>query len=404
MGADRHNMLANRLRLPFILAFLSALTSLSPTSPAQPIVSAIRTGQHAAWTRFVLDISEAVEYKIFTLRNPYRVVIDLPELQWNVFQGSVVETRGLIDNFRFGRFAEGVSRVVLDVSAPVEVHRAFLLPPRGTYQYRFVIDLAAVDAQAFKQTAGLAPPPRRAVAPKPKPKPRSPSQRRRIVVIDPGHGGVDPGTIGVRGTYEKTITLAFARELRAALLASGRYHIATTRNGDEFVRLRDRTKFAREAGGQLFISLHADSIKNHRIRGAAVYTLSETASDKEAAALAAKENRADALAGVDLSDETDDVSSILIDLAQRETMNMSSRFANTLVGEIGKHARLLRRSHRFAGFAVLKAPDMVSVLVELGYLSNRADERFLSSRTGRANLVTALVSAINAHFASVDQN
>ena len=395
-------MLANRLRLPIILAFLSALASLSPTSQAQPIVSAIRTGQHAIWTRFVLDISEAVEYKVFTLRNPYRVVIDLPELQWNVFQGPVVETRGLIDNFRFGRFAKGVSRVVLDVSVPVEVHRAFLLPPQGTNQYRFVIDLAAVDEQAFKQTAGLAAPPRQAVAAKPKP--RSRSQGKRIVVIDPGHGGVDPGTIGVRGTYEKTITLAFARELSAALLVNGRYHIATTRNGDEFVRLRDRTKFAREAGGHLFISLHADSIKNRRIRGAAVYTLSETASDKEAAALAAKENRADALAGVDLSEESDDVSSILIDLAQRETMNMSSRFANTLVGEIGKHARLLRRSHRFAGFAVLKAPDMVSVLVELGYLSNRTDERFLSSRSGRANLVTALVSAINIHFASVEQD
>ena len=395
-------MLANWSRPPFILAFLSALASLSSTVQAQPIVSAIRSGQHADWTRFVLDISEAVEYKVFTLRNPYRVVIDLPELQWRVFQGSLVETRGLIENFRFGRFAKGVSRVVLDVSAPVEVHRAFLLPPQGTFQYRFVIDLAAVDEQAFKQTAGLAAPPPRAVAPKPKP--RSGPRGTRIIVIDPGHGGVDPGTIGVRGTYEKTITLAFARELRASLLATGRYHVAVTRNGDEFVRLRDRTKFARQAGGQLFLSLHADSIKNRRIRGASVYTLSEIASDKEAAALAARENRADVLAGVDLSDKTDEVSSILIDLAQRETMNMSSRFANTLVGEIGKHARLLRRSRRFAGFAVLKAPDMVSVLVELGYLSNRADERFLSSKSGRANLVTALVSAINVFFASVDQD
>ena len=366
---------------------------------AEPVVSGVRTGQHATMTRFVLDISEEVDYRIFTLPNPYRVVIDLPAIDWRVAPGPPRPV-GLIRNQRYGRFTASVSRVVLDLAAPVEIHRVFQLPPQGDLPYRFVVDLRAVDEQTFLKRARLTAPPMAApTATVPEPGSRRRQDGKLVVVIDPGHGGVDPGTIGASGTFEKRVTLAVARELKAALTASGRYHAVLTRERDVFVRLRDRLDKARGAGAVLFISLHADSIKNRRLRGASVYTLSEQASDKEAADLAARENKADIIAGVDFNGQSDEVTSILIDLAQRETMNQSARFANMLLPEIAKAGKLLRKSHRFAGFAVLKAPDVPSVLVEMGYLSNPDDERFLTSAGRRKPLVSAIVRAIDSYFA-----
>jgi N-acetylmuramoyl-L-alanine amidase len=384
-------MFGARILVFVAAAILVALPCLSVPASAKPLVTGLRTGEHTEATRFVLDISDSVSYSIFTLRDPYRVVIDFPEMDWRILQGDVVETRGLIKSFRYGRYTRGVSRVVLDLTGPVRVMRVFLLPPLGTFPYRLVIDLEAVEAAAFTQATPVA------VLPVPRKKP-SRASGRRIIVIDPGHGGVDPGTIGVNGAFEKDITLAMGRELRDSLKATGRYDVVMTRDDDVFMRLRDRVESARRAGGDLFISLHADSIKNRKVRGASVYTLSETASDKEAAALAAKENRADVLGGVDLTEQTDEVSSILIDLAQRETMNNSARYANLLVGEMSAQTRVLRNGHRFAGFAVLKGPDIPAVLVELGYLSNRRDERLLSSKSSRAPLVEALVHATEGFF------
>ena len=391
-------MFGARILLFVVAALLVALPCLSAPASAKPLVTGLRTGEHSEATRFVLDISDSVSYSIFTLRDPYRVVIDFPEIGWRILQGDIVETRGLIKSFRYGRYTRGVSRVVLDLTGPVRVKRAFVLPPQGTFPYRFVIDLEAVEAAAFTQAAPTEV--RAGVLPVPRKKP-SRASARRIIVIDPGHGGIDPGTIGVNGVFEKDITLAIGRELRDALRASGRYDVVMTRDDDVFMRLRDRVEGARRAGGDLFISLHADSIKNREVRGATVYTLSETASDKEAAALAAKENRADVLGGVDLTAETDEVSSILIDLAQRETMNNSARYANLLVGEMSVQTRVLRNGHRFAGFAVLKGPDIPAVLVELGYLSNRRDEKRLSSKSGRAPLVEALTLATEGFFKGV---
>ncbi len=198
--------------------------------------------------------------------------------------------------------------------------------------------------------------------------------------------------------YEKDITLRFALALKRALEMTRNYRVVLTRGNDEYVRLRERIAIAREANADLFISLHADSLKNRTTRGASVYTLSETASDKEAAALAAKENRSDIIAGLDLTEQNDEVTSILIDLTQRETMNQSARYANLVLAEFRKSVRVLRKSHRFAGFVVLKAPDVPSVLVELGYLSNRDDVRYLSSRSGRQALVTAIVRATQTYF------
>ena len=358
---------------------------------AQPAVTAVRTGEHASMTRFVLELSEAVEYEVFTLKSPYRVVVDFPEVTWRIFSGDVVETSGLIETFRFGRFRAGVERLVLDVSGPVEIRNVFILPPQGRVPYRFVLDIASITADAF-----TASPPSAA----PEPVGESPTSPRdkHVIVLDPGHGGVDPGTIGVNGVYEKDVTLALARELQARLAAAGEYHVVLTRDDDVFVKLRDRLAKARHAGAELFLSLHADAIHNRAHRGASVYTLSDEASDSEAAALAEKENRADIIAGLDLSDQDDLVSKILIDLAQDESRNASVRFANLLIPEIAKDAAVLRNSRRQAGFAVLRAPDVPSALIELGYLSNPKDEALLSSAKGRKLLIEALVRGIDRFF------
>jgi len=228
-------------------------------------------------------------------------------------------------------------------------------------------------------------------------KPKPPARRRRVV-IDAGHGGSDPGTIGARGTYEKEVALAMARELRRHLVATHRYDVTLTRDHDEFISLGERVQIAREAKGELFMSLHADAIHRPDVRGASVYTLSEKASDARAAALAAKENRADAIAGIDLSKQKPDIAAILIDLVQRETKNRSATFANILLPELARHVQMLDRSHRFAGFAVLKAPDIPSVLVEMGYLSNREDERLLTSAAHRTRLSATLVRAVGHYF------
>ena len=220
-----------------------------------------------------------------------------------------------------------------------------------------------------------------------------------VIVIDPGHGGVDPGAIGVSGMYEKYITIAVAQELKRQLERSGRYHVHLTHDRDVFISLRDRVGLARQYNADLFISLHADSEKDSSIRGLSVYTLSQNASDAEAQALADKENKADLIAGIDLSHESADVANILIDLAQRETLNRSAAFAAGIVDELGQEISLLANTHRFAGFAVLKAPDVPAVLIEMGYLSNQDEEKKLSTPQYRTKLARAITRAVDGFFA-----
>jgi N-acetylmuramoyl-L-alanine amidase len=390
-----------------VWAFAVSCLLTQPAS-AIPEATGVRVGQKGPVTRIVLDLSERIEFRAFTLANPYRLVLDMPMVDWRL--QSTVPTGGgdLVMALRFGRFTPHTSRVVLDVSGPIKVERKFVLPPRGgDSKYRLVIDMRPVSEAEFTRLARE----RRAAAnggtarrAKPLlPKPVRPRGAKRVVVLDPGHGGIDPGTIGRRGTKEKTVTLALAREVKRQLEATGRYKVVLTRERDYFVRLRQRVAKGRQAGGDLFLSLHADSIKNRRTRGATVYTLSEKSSDAEAAALAAKENRADLIAGVDLANETDEVANILIDLAQRETMNLSARFANVLIEEMRKEIKLLRKSHRYAGFAVLKAPDVPSVLIEVGYLSNRIDEGLLRKVSHRRKLARGVVRAVDRFFRQTDK-
>ena len=405
------------------LALAAALCMGSGPRPAaagQTVVTDLRVGENAKTTRFVLDLSDRVEFRVFTLADPYRVVIDLPAVDWRLPVRPLPERRGLLAKLRYGLFKPGISRVVLDMNGPAAVDKAFLLVPAGVHAYRLVLDLVPTSRAAFlkrvsrpdARAASLTPVPARprpgygtaktAVPPPPLRKPRR-AESKPVIVIDPGHGGVDPGTTSVGGIYEKHVTLSVAREMKAQLERTGRFRVVLTRGRDIFVRLRDRVAKGRDAGARLFISIHADAIKNRKVRGLSVYTLSERASDAEAEALAEKENKADLIAGIDLTNETPEVANILIDLAQRESMNESVRFASLLIKELRRKTRVLRRSHRFAGFAVLKAPDVPSVLLEVGFLSNREDEKALRSKKYRAKLAAAVVRAVNGNFARVEE-
>jgi N-acetylmuramoyl-L-alanine amidase len=401
------------------------------------VVSDVRVGTHESTTRFVMDMSAPVTARLFTLVNPYRVVIDLPEIGWRLPPRPLPAAKGLFAKVRYGLFKPGTTRVVIEVSHPVKVSFArFMAAPDGTGN-RLVIDFVKTDAQSYLQAArsgssrksvsatdlatvaapagvaaAAAEPALAIPTPKPTlaaliftPPPRKPGFRREkpLIVLDPGHGGADPGAIGAAGTYEKHVTLKAAREFKAHLEKSGRFRVVLTRHRDVYIPLRDRVAFGRESEADLFISLHADSIKRRHIRGLSVYTLSERASDQEAADLAEKENKADLIAGLDLSHETREVTNILIDLAQRETMNESARFASILVNEFKRQTKLLRNSHRFAGFRVLKAPDVPSVLVEMGFLSNREDEKALLKRAYRDRLGAALTKAVEAYFSRIEE-
>ena len=393
-------------------AATAALAAVLGPSQAWALVRAsnVRLGDHQEFTRFVVDLSHEVDFSLFTLPDPYRVVVDLPEVEWTFGEENMPAGRGVVSALRWGLFQPGQSRIVLDLTRPAAVKQAFLLPPNAQAGWRFVVDLKETTQATFaaagprNRIGALRPEltpdrPVQQVAIRPTPSdPRADPNRPKVIVLDPGHGGVDPGAIGASGVYEKNITLAAAREFRDILNRSGKYKVILTRDRDIFLPLRDRFEVARRNDADLFISLHADSIKNREVRGLSVYTLSENASDSEAAALAEKENKADIIAGIDLSHESAEVTNILIDLAQRETMNLSSRIAEAVIDELKRDVKLLRRTHRFAGFAVLKAPDVPSLLIEMGYLSNRDEERLLRQASYRAKLGGALQQALDGFY------
>lgn len=393
------------------LSFLSSAYAQT-TSPLT--AKSLRLGAIEEHTRVVVEFTEAVDYKLFTLSSPYRAVIDLPETKWDI--PDTIQDKGLVSGVRFGSFKPGQGRIVVDLRGPVNVHKHFLLPPTVAIKnHRLVIDFEPATIATFRQmkpavsqtqTASIpAPDFQPTPTPQPQfsaptgeftPKPR-PRKTRKIIVIDPGHGGVDPGALGTR-SREKDIVLAFSKELVRQLKATRRYDVYLTRSSDIYIPLRQRVQIARNRNADLFISIHADAIKKKNIRGLSVYTLSEKASDREAAALAKKENQSDIIAGVDFGDQLPEVTNILIDLAQRDTKNASVKFAESLISSARGKTLLLDRTHRFAGFRVLKAPDVPSVLVELGFITNRTDEKQLSSSKWRRRVATGMVEAIDNYF------
>jgi N-acetylmuramoyl-L-alanine amidase len=388
------------------IACSAALGALLPgqATAADPSIEDIRIASHGHITRVVIDLSDQVNYQHIALGQPPRLAIDLPQVDWTLGD-EASKAVGLIKGFRFGHPSPGVSRIVLDMAQPFEIDRIFELPPNGERGHRVVTDLIELPVNGAVNGASTGPgsngphdaamvvvrPPARKPAPPPE---------KRIIVIDPGHGGVDPGAIGsAMKILEKNVALRTGKALRNRLEATGRYRVIMTRSDDQIVRLRDRLRIARESGGELFISLHADSlVQAPNIRGASVYTLSERASNDEAARLARKENRADILAGIDLSNQEDIVTEILIDLAQRDANNRSIELAEALVEQLGDATTMARRRRAQAGFVVLKSPDMPSVLVELGYLSNAADEKALADDAHVAALAGAIARAIDLYF------
>ena len=366
------------------------------------MVIGLKIGESAGRSRFTMELSDPLDVRVFTLTSPNRVVFDMPEVLWRVNGETRPSGQGAVKSYRYGLFRKGNSRFIVDLSAPVKVEKSQILPPEGGSGFRLVVDLAATTNSEFLAHAGW---PRDISGATASvglaPAPSTPARGgKKLIILDAGHGGIDPGTHGQSGVVEKDLVLSVAKTLRKVLEATGRYRVQLTRDADVFIPLRERVNIARAAHGDLFVSLHADSSEHHDVRGASVYTLSEDASDREAATLAEKENMSDIIAGVDLTGENSPVASILIDLAQRDTMNRSVRFAETVVGALPSATMLLPLfPHRSAGFAVLKGPDIPAVLIELGYLTNPKDEAEMTTEAWRNGVSRAIASAVDTHFA-----
>lgn len=392
-----------------------------PRTPQQvdfPVASDVRLAGDDRQTRFVMDLDRSVQLRAFALADPYRVVIDLPQVRFHLASGAGTTGRGLIKAFRYGVVMPGGSRIVFDLVGPARIEKSYVLEAANGQPPRLVLELEAVDRTTFVQSLSADSRPElraavgsgESVAATPAvamagdttgtTKATEPADKRPVLVIDPGHGGIDNGT-QAGGESEKNLVLGFALALRDQVEKGGKYRVVMTRNDDSFIPLADRVKLARAHSAALFVSIHADALPRGEgdARGATIYTLSDKASDAEAERLAELENKADAIAGVNLTEEPTEVADILIDLAQRETRTFSNRFARLLKNEMKSTMRMHKQPLKSAGFKVLKAPDVPSVLIELGYVSNKSDLEQLVSDNWRSKSVGSVAQAIDAFFA-----
>jgi N-acetylmuramoyl-L-alanine amidase len=375
-----------------------------PGAPARaasdfPAATDVRLGGDESQTRMVVDFTQKIDIRAFTLADPYRVVIDMPQVAFQFRPKSGEKGRGLIKAFRFGLVMAGGSRIVIDLVRPARVEKALVLDAANEQPARLVLDLAAVDREAFMRTAALerAPEMRK---PEPLVEDKPDADPRPLIVIDPGHGGIDNGTRAATGEMEKNIVIEFSLLLRDKIERTGKYRVAMTRADDTFVPLGNRVAFARARQAALFVSIHADALRRGEgeAQGATIYTLSERATDARAARLAEAENQADVIAGLDLSSEPKDVAGILIDLVRRETKTFSLQFAETLIGAMKPSARLHQNPLKSASFVVLKAPDVPSVLVELGYVTTKSDLQSLMAQEWRERTTDSIAHAIDTFF------
>jgi N-acetylmuramoyl-L-alanine amidase len=443
-----------------VCSALEAVDVSAAASRQLPESTAARLAGDEQRTRFVIDISRSVEFAAYVVPEPYRIVIDLDEVSFKLPMGLGARGLGLVRAYRYGGLNEGRSRIVMDAKGPVLIKKAFLVTPAYGQPARIVVDIVPTTPTTFlahyrrqslrnemaeeaKQLADAAThvaagttdeetsssagkssanadgsarvdaaPARLAMTvPTTSPAAKSgvgalrdpraaPFKKAgvRTIVVDPGHGGIDPGALGKSGTKEKDVVLAFAREVEKQIEDRPGYEVVLTRSGDTFISLRDRVRIARSSRADLFIVVHADAVRNKQVRGATVYTLSEKASDAEAEELAHNENKSDLIAGVDLAEESNEIAGILIDLAQRETRNHAGFFARSVVRELKQATRFTGKPLRSAGFRVLRAPDVPSILLELGYLSHPADESQLKSAAWRRDLARRLVEAVDSYF------
>lgn len=391
------------------IILLATIFVLVPThSFAQfgnPIALDVRVTGDDNTSRIIVDFDRAVEGRPQLLEHPWRLVLDFNRIRFG-FDLNPDQWTGLVKDLRWGDMSDINSRIIFEMDEPFQINNIANIENAETNTHRIIIDLTKSDPATFKTAlldrmrtsavvnrddksgrlgaAGLAPQ-------------RSGEFR---VVLDPGHGGIDYGAIGRNKTIEKGITLAFAKQLKAELETRPGLDVILTRDTDVFIPLNDRVQFARQHNADLFISIHADSVKQSYVRGATIYTISEKASDSVAASIAESENKSDAIAGLTFDDAPDDVSDILIDLARRETLGFSVQFARLAVESISKDVRMIKNPHRHAGFRVLKAPDVPSVLVELGFLSNVEDEKLLNKPDWRAKIARRISNSV-AEFAAL---
>lgn len=439
-----------------LLFLLSALPR--PAVAEMPVATGFDLAGDKTTTQFTAFLSEDVGYTASVLPDPYRVIIDMANVAFDLPPGAGRKPRGLVKAIRYGVLEEGKSRIVIDTAGPVLITKSTLEPKSGKKQARIRIELTSIpedvfdaafaidrakpaaskpesvvaeatspaeDAPASQPTAenvqtedpgdvvgsvtpveepaapvikpalkpSKTPPPKKAAVAKP-----VRADGKKVIVIDPGHGGIDPGALSPSKTREKDVVLAFAKDLKEKINSDGHHFAVLTRDDDTFVSLKDRVAFARKQGADLFIAIHADTLRGKTVTGTTIYTLSDKASDAESEELAQRENRADALAGINLAGQSEDVAGILIDLAQRDSRNQASLFSKRALVHFKDVTKMTGKPIRSAGFTVLKAPDIPSILIELGFLSNPQDEERLKSQAWRRSVARALSKAIDAQF------
>ncbi|WP_407922019.1 N-acetylmuramoyl-L-alanine amidase [Brucella tritici] len=348
-------------------------------------------------TRIVVMFDREPKLSTLLLDNPHRLVVDLPETRFG-FDEKSLEARGLVSRVRYGLVGKGRSRLILTLSGPFKVEDLRVLKNESASGYRLVADIVATSDREFadllKGHAEITSSTDRSEKPV-QASTQNEAARSFTVMIDPGHGGIDSGAESLSGIKEKDLTLAFGQELRDRLAQDKNIKVLMTRDDDTYLRLSERVRIARQHEADLFISIHADTINQHDIRGATVYTISDKASDSVARAMAERENKSDTLAGA-APEEQPEVTDILLDLTRRETHTFSLSFAEKVIHSLQGQVNLINNPHRFAGFQVLRAPDVPSVLIEIGYLSNAEDEKLISNPEWRKKLADRMAIAIKA--------
>jgi N-acetylmuramoyl-L-alanine amidase len=398
------------LKFPFPATRYLSLSAEAATVPAEalprPAANAARLEQSGDHTKLIFELSTPVESSAFVLAGPNRVIVDLPQTDFLLdpeigkpAQGPHRKT-GLVAAFRFGQLAPGKSRIVIDLRAPARVLRASCEKSDGNGRISLVIELVKTSRADFRAAVQIARTRLGALAQTKTDEKPQPASVKPVIMIDPGHGGIDRGAM-VKGLVEKDLVFDFAKAVAAKLATDGRFKVVMTRESDSFVPLSERVRMARDGNAALFVSIHADTLSDASdVSGATVYTVSDRASDAEAARVAQKENQADAAAGLDKTEDASDVSGILFDLTRRETRAYSHFFAHTLTNYWRVAGRLNKNPQRSAGFRVLKAPDVPSVLLELGYLSNQKDGEALNSPQWRDKASSQVAEAIEAFFSA----
>lgn len=392
------------LLTPVVLALPNCAVIAADTNKTELAALTFKMAGDELRSRIVVMFDREPTVETHLLTRPHRLIIDLPEASFG-FDKESLKPRGLISDVRYGLIAEKRSRLILDAKGPFRVEKLEVLKNESSAGYRMVVDIVAASDREFAAAIAEQKTTKNALASeKNGDETASPaisetlgSTHQFTVMIDPGHGGIDSGAESVSGTLEKNVTLAFGQELRDELMKNKAINVLMTREDDTFLRLGERVRLARQHEADLFISLHADTIRHKEIRGATVYTLSDKASDDVAKAMAERENNSDASAGI-YSEEAPVVHDILMELTQRETHSFSLNFANGLVGSLQGEVNLINNPHRFAGFQVLKAPDVPSVLVEIGYLSNKDDEKLLKDVAWRKRAVERIAHAVAKYY------